>query len=403
MHLRTLTLILVALLSLRPAPAQACSLTADTIIPTNFELVQLADAIVVANAHTQYRTREQRGVSFRVDSVLKGPRSQRFRLEEARIGTVGRSNLIDLSAPHDESGHGMCNRYTFERGGQYLLFLERGEDGVWRELGHPYSRVNEDYAGEANPWMRSVRRYLRLQRTLGPIEQIAALRAMAQTGRDTDGRRLGRTERRDIADHLAALTPWKPTEMLVDAYERVERGEPNPFSIPAGTGWGGEADADIPLTMIGATPPRHTGAAGERLLLLDMLARGRHPAARPLFDRLTATSPSPAVRGLALRYFAANGHYPRAYRWIEQHLLDELPRLERADAGELLLAVSGAQRGDWYDGGRPRWLTDPHSAATWPALARRIDAYQTQTFGADRVVRLTPDERETRGSWEDPQ
>lgn len=402
MHLRTLTYILVAILCLRSAPAQACSLSADTIIPSNFELVQLADSIVIATAQSRFRTSEQRGVSFRVDSVVKGPRPQRLRIEEAWIGPVGRSNLVDLSAPHDDSENGTCNRSMFQRGGRYLLFLERGEDGSWHELGYAYSRINEDYAGEANPWMRSVRRYLRLQRTLQPMEQIAALRAMVETGRDTNGRRLGRTERQDIADHLAALTPWKPTEMLVDAYERVERGEPNPFTILPGAGWGGYDESTVPLTSRGAAPPRRQGAADERLLLLRMLLRGRHPEAFPFFDRLAAGNPSPAVRGMALRYLAANGHYPRAYRWIEQHLLDELPRLEREDAEELLLAVSSAQRGDYYDGGRPRWLTDPHAAATWPALARRIDAYQAQAFGADHVARLTPDEREAQGSWDDP-
>jgi hypothetical protein len=304
------------------------------------------------------------GVEFRVQGAVKGSPPRQLRIDDTQIGTIRPSDLVDLSQSHHESGNGMCNRYTFERGGRYLLFLDRAEDGSWGQLGYAYSRINEDYAGENNPWMRAVRRYLRLQDTLGPMEQLAALRQMLETGRDLNGRsRLGRTERADIAAHLGSVSPWKPTPMLVDFYERLERGEP----LPA------------PLVS--------TDRGDDRLTVLRRLAAGDHPSAIPLFERLAAAPQTRGeVRGAVLLYLARHGRYGDAYRWIEMDLLRELQSLPQAEAMALLRTVASVQMGDAWEEGRERWRSHPHAVATWPALSRAIHAYQIRTFGAGNAL-----------------
>lgn len=390
-----------------PTASRACSLLDDFIGPSNFELVQMADAIVVAVA--ERRARGEDGfpqIQFRTESVLKGSPPRRFS-SEGGFGRVGPSDNEDLSSTHPDASSGACNRGTFARGGRYLIFLERGSDGRWTEHGMPFSRVNEDYSGETDNWIRSVRRYLDLQRRLPPMEQLAALTRMAQTGRDGDGRRLRAGERADIVAHLGWISPWKPTPWLVDVCERVERGEPLPFASPArtdnieepydraaaellgeqpqeGSAESAAAEALRAVVEAGSSAPARPAPATDplRIRILQSLARGDHPAALPLFERLwAAPETSRAYRGLLLRYFARNGHYPRAYSWIETSLLAELRSLPSREAQALLWAVAEVQAGDSWEEGRERWRSDARAAATWPALSRIINRYQIDRFG----------------------
>ncbi|HEY0326167.1 MAG TPA: hypothetical protein VGC46_09375, partial [Allosphingosinicella sp.] len=118
-------------------------------------------------------------------------------------------------------------------------------------------------------------------------------------------------------------------------------------------------------------------------------ARGDHPEALPLFERLAATPEiTPRIRGLVLRYFARNGHYSRAYQWIERNLMPELLRMSRYDASGLVGDVAEVQ-GFSIVGNDARWRSDPHSAATWPELALSLQVYQMETFGRDRTIHFS--------------
>lgn len=249
--------------------------------------------------------------------------------------------------------------------------------------------------------MRSVRRYLRLQQTLPPMEQIAALERLAREGRDEQGRPLPTAEREDIMTHLRAITPWKPTAWLLDLYARAERGDPLPFAMAqpapapplapaAESREGSEAallEAAAAIAEGAAEPEPLAPGLSLRLTVLDALAQGRHPGALPLVERLSAAPETDrALRGAVLRFLGRHGRFPLAYRWIEQHLLAELTLLPAPEARALLGDVEHVLRGDFWDEGRERWRGDPHAAATWPALARRIHARQTQLFGEDRTL-----------------
>lgn len=369
-------------------PALACSVSSDYIRPSNFELVQIAGAIVIASPDPQAGDGREEGLTFRVITAVKGAPPARFRLGMATLGRTTPSNLADLSGSHPEGYQGPCNRTTFARGGSYLLFLDRAADGTWHQLGYAFSRVNEDFAGEDTVWMRAVRRYGQLQSSLAPMEQIAALERMAQTGRDWQGGTLFASERADIAEHLSAISPWKPTAWLLDLYARLEHGEPLPFgSRPdAVNREGSDADRLASLALGDSLPAAPAGTERERLLILGALTEGDHPDALPLFERLSAAPAiGPRLRGLILRFLARNGHYPRAYQWIETRLMVEITRLGYSDARLLLSEVNRLQWGENRQQGNQRWRSDPHAAETWPELALALYWYQVDAFGADPI------------------
>lgn len=369
------------------APASACSVVETYIRPSNFELVQIADAIVVARAENDVQSGSAvPAVAFRIEASLKGQAPDRIVLPFASIGKPIASNLSDLSESNPEGHMGPCNRTTFARGSRYLMFLERGEKGGWRELGFPFSRINEDYIGEDNAWMRAVRRYLRLQKSRPPMEQIAALTRMAETRLDDEARPLADAERADIADHLRSISPWKPTAHLLDLHARAERGETVTPRPAAANGESGNRD-EVARQLMGETRTvSPQGPHEARRLILTALVEGDHPDALPLFESLSArTDLDVDQRGLTLRYFARNGQYPRAYKWIEERLLPELGRRSSRDAGRLLAHVGDVQTGDHYGDGKERWRQDPHAKVMWPELAFALYRYATATVGKDRV------------------
>lgn len=229
--------------------AAACSVIGDYVRPSNFELVQIADAIVVATPEVAVG---EDVVRFRVERTVKGAPPARFEVSMAAIGRTMPSS-DDLSTSNPEGYAGPCNRMTFGRGGRYLFFLGRAADGSWDQLGFPFSRINEDYRGENAVWMRTVRRYLALQQRLEPMAQLDALRAALARGRDDEGLVLNAAERADIADHLASLSQWKPTAYLLRAFERVERGEAVELRPQAANQEGGDFD-EIAALLLGEPP-----------------------------------------------------------------------------------------------------------------------------------------------------
>ncbi|HEY5724087.1 MAG TPA: hypothetical protein VIT45_17395 [Allosphingosinicella sp.] len=364
-------LAVASLAALAASPAAACSLASDYVGPSNFEMVQIADAIVIATARREIKGEEDdTEVIFAIDSAVKGTPPPSITLSEARLGHPKPSNLDDLSRAHPESSAGMCNRYTFRKGGRYLLFLSRSPDRVWYDLGYPYTRTNEDYTGESDEWIRAVRRYLKLQQTRSPMEQLADLREMAATGRDQDGVRLSASALVDIRSHLGHPSPWKPTPYLLEALRQLDQtGAPGAgFRLPAIEETGlAHMLAEFATGSVPAASDSETDSM--RLYLLKALVEGDHPAALPVFEALLAASKlDPERTGLALRFLAKNGHYPRAFQWIETKLMALLPSLSAGEAGSLISAAHAIQAGEGGEG-KERWRSDAHAAAAWPELA----------------------------------
>jgi hypothetical protein len=378
-----------ALLSFALAPsARACSVDSDYVRPSNFELVQIADAIVVATAVRGLEEDDDSMVDFRIDTNLKGAGPQTFRSDSARLGATHASDLNDLSASHPEGHAGPCNRYTFRKGGRYLLFLSRDKGGEWRTLGYPFSRISEDYS-EQSVWARTVRRYIGIQEQLGPIEEVESLAGMLESKRGPGGETLADAELADIRDHLSSLSPWKPTPFLLAALERLEGGRSPTFGVrsAAANGEIGPA-ADLTDLLLGDSKPDLDSLAARKRFLLNALVEGDHPTALPLFETFLSAPAFDSDRfGFALRFLAKHGQYRRAYEWIEKELPRVLPTLSLEAGSRLLGHVSQVQRGDWSVE-TPRWKSDPHSAGTWPELALSIYWSQAERFGRERAARF---------------
>lgn len=164
---RLLLLALALAAGLAAAPAAACSVASPYRVPTNFELADSADAIVLGTVESE----EKRGDSIldqevivRPTLLLKGaglPAEVRIRGYLAKDGrAVTRSDPGELFRVNPDALRGGCNRYVFERGMQLVLFLERDGKGALRVSLPPFARAAEDVAGPDSPWVKAVRLYV---------------------------------------------------------------------------------------------------------------------------------------------------------------------------------------------------------------------------------------------------
>ncbi len=360
----------------------------EYVRPTNFELVQMAEAIVVATAVQETRNENPFyfTVTFRVDEALKGAPPKTLSLPSSLFGDVEPSDLNNLASSHPEGHGGPCNRMTFRAGAQYLLFVQEFENGTWARIGHAFSRVSEDYRGEDNSWMRSVRRYLAMQREHDPLAQLVALEDMLKSGKGLKGEKLDSAERQDIADHLRSFSPYKPTEVLLAAYNQLEHGVAPAHGVRSPVADRENSAADAIAREILGQPSREDEkwtALEQRLFILQSLVNGDHPGAMDLFRRLIKEDSDPAAIGLALRFLARHGAYAEAYDWISRELLVRLPKLPRKDQERLVSDVAELQLGDGSD--NPPWKHDPRAAAEWPELALKLYTWQVKAWRADNA------------------
>ena len=172
---------------LAAAPASACSVVSTYRVPTNLELVERADAIVLATierAEVAPANGENRPPSLRTSVIarptllLKGERLP----AEVRIrgwlsddpGQVVASNPRDLLNPNPGALSGACVRYVFREGMQLVLFLERDAQGQLRMASYPFARSAEDVPSADAPWVKAVRLYAEIA-ALPQAQRRAAL------------------------------------------------------------------------------------------------------------------------------------------------------------------------------------------------------------------------------------
>jgi hypothetical protein len=380
------TVVLALVLMLAPVAAQACSPVPGYIRPSNFELVQIADAIVVARPISERGGAIESRVRFRVEQVLKGQAAPEIEVPWFRLGRAFPSDPGVLAFSHPEGHAGSCNRTTLSTKASYILFLAKTADG-YAQLGFPFSRVSEDYAGEGALWTRTIRTYLKIQSAAAPMAQLAELDALraaiaAQPSRTRDEAALAQ----DIADHLGSISPWKPTEFLMEAYAGHAAGRP-PRYPPRRAAFDEEqseaqAMTGAMMSLLGVEPPAPRPDPFKDRLIAVLLA-GDHPGAMPLFEPFARPEASPADLALAVRFFAKNGRLREAYQLIETRVAPLMTTASREDFFTLAWAVSEALQ-DPLDGeGRPRWRDDAYSAARWPRLALELTKLSQRRFDED--------------------
>ena len=134
----------LALTALPVTAASACSVVGDYRVPTNLELAQGAELIMLgritgAESGTDEDSVMDSVVVIEPVAAIKGalpPAAIKLggmTLTEGELAHYGvLSNPYDLEAAHPASYIGGCIRYLFPRGTSVLFFLEHGENGEWR-------------------------------------------------------------------------------------------------------------------------------------------------------------------------------------------------------------------------------------------------------------------------------
>jgi hypothetical protein len=146
--------------------ASPCSVIGGISSPA--ELVRAADVIVRATAVAYDGTAEEKyddhflpqsRIRFKVHEVIRGPIS---RNEIVLVGfLVDKDDFSNDPVPRTfvrfAGRGGNCYADTYQRGGQFLLFLRRTSSGAYSARWSPLAPLNEQLLGEDDPWLNWVR------------------------------------------------------------------------------------------------------------------------------------------------------------------------------------------------------------------------------------------------------
>ncbi len=189
--------------------AWGCSLVDGALLPTNFELVQTSDAIVLAQATEETRrgSGSFTGVRFTIVEMLRGSYPEKVLALAGGLPFAGASPEDDFSRARPGAFAGSCTAFDYRIGHLYVLFLER-HDAKWDLHRVAFSRVNEEVASADSPWVSAVREYSRIA-DLGDYERrkqaLIALshRASPPLARDIERHFATPTAAKSVADLLA--------------------------------------------------------------------------------------------------------------------------------------------------------------------------------------------------------
>lgn len=381
--------------------------------PTNFDLVQLVDAIVVATPQSQKEVGDHDyEVTFSIDKVFKGDVGPVFVNDDgwiqANLGETFSSNPDDLQYAHPESYGGPCIRQTFEKGRPYVLFLSRSEDGTYYRPLFAWARVAEDYYGEDSLWISTIRYYMDVQKEPDPIKQLQILKKkyqalIAQKEISDYEAELAQ----DIFFHLSKVSAYKPTEYLLEELRSLDEGRSNIFAIAERAG-----NIDAYLTrkaekkaakikaerLAAGLPEEEDDPFGwddeesavddpddARIRVLEALTEGEHPDAMPIFDELFAKE-GQKVRFLSIvaQYYAQNGRYHDALQLLRDRAFIILNTADLEDAYEFYrtaLIIKNDPE-DWH---KELWLDDKDVRQWWPEFAYSMYSTLARRYEKDHI------------------
>lgn len=372
----------------------ACSMSKGFVAPTNFELVERAEAIVVAKATKQVKGKDRgKIIYFEVTNIIKGAPPKIIKTNWGYFGKVEPSDPNDISSPHPDSWTGACSRQTFKKGNEYLLFLSSYDGG---ELGigvSAYARDREDYAGANSLWATTVDYYVEVQKTKDRYAQLETLankyEALKLAAPDSDGGKLAK----DIAGHFKSYSPYKPTQYLLNAYTKLDTGKPLSFPVrhPGADKEGGDVAAisDALFALIDDPSEKTTNngfsTQEQKLFILWSLANGKHPEAKAFFKELvTKESLSPATLGAATAYLASNKEYEYAAELARTHALIIVTTSPK---DEMQAYMRGYSRISYLENNdkEPLWMSFNKIKAWWPQFDFAVTEAIWSRYGSGHI------------------
>ena len=195
--------------------------------PTNYEIVRLAEAIVIGRA-SEFRTLpspygERSGVRFQVVEVIKGPFPENRLDLEGDNRFLGTSDPADFKLARPGADSGGCQAYDYRLGELYVLLLQKLPSEVakaigtgWAILPFSFVRANEEVARVDAPWAEAVRRYADVRSPFGSPEERSALLELQRLARAEPASfhfPLGLAA--DIERHFKKPTDQKSAQQLV--------------------------------------------------------------------------------------------------------------------------------------------------------------------------------------------
>ena len=367
------------------AQAAACSMLPDWVKPTNYELVELADAIVVAKASHQTSVlglTDDNTVFFEVQEILKGNPPKTVQSDWARLGIFSKPSDPDqISQAHPESFSGPCSRVTFRKNRLYVLFLKKDSNGNFNVGITAFSRDREDHSVL---WEKTIRYYLDIQSRFEPYQQLEFLNVeygrLKQESDQSDELKIAQ----DIADHLSSLSPYKPSRFLIESYKALETGEPLPFGIR-------HPDANKEISeaqrltdfLFGEEQQEFDLNAQKQSILWSLTDPGhKDDIAIEFMESLLEQQDSPQLLGPVISYMSQNGQYDRALKLANERFIPALSTIEDINLGTLLRGYYELNNNpDDYDA--PKWTTSISASEWWPEFAYAINILVRERFGRD--------------------
>jgi len=217
---------LAALALIAAPPAAACSPAPGARIPTNMELVESADLILlgtVSGGESDFDAGNWNIVIAPI-AALKGELPAQPITLDAMIAPDSESALLsnpyDLANAHPQATAGACNRYAFARGSRVLFFLQRSGDG-WAPARGLFSRWAEDALTDDAPWLAAVETYVEVAALL-ESERAVALTAHRDELRRQSDDPVAQLLADDIDRQLAGPNPPLRDDVLEsDALDRA--------------------------------------------------------------------------------------------------------------------------------------------------------------------------------------
>lgn len=156
-----------AIMAMLAAPAVACTVDLNYRTPSNLQLVENADVILIGRIEpSPAGERSLRETALHVTPLvaLKGDLpAVPLRLDGSYTSSEYHyafpSNPYDLAEPHPEAMMGGCSRHAFQANREAVFFLREGDEGLG-PYSMPFSRWAEDVPSHDAPWVRAVRIYV---------------------------------------------------------------------------------------------------------------------------------------------------------------------------------------------------------------------------------------------------